>query len=86
MRNERPQILKSILDSRDLTKENEQALIEAIQRYKELFASPDSPVGTEDYHRSAILRETDADRHLSEEQLRLAQRPEANAASARQSY
>ncbi len=86
MRTERPQVLESILQTRDLTKENEAALVEAIKHYKELFASPHSPVGTEDYHRSAILQETAADRRMSEEQLRLASRPEANAATARQSY
>jgi F-type H+-transporting ATPase subunit alpha len=86
LRTQRPEILRSIAETKDLTKENEQALIEAIAHYKELFASPESPVGTEDYHQSAILQETDADRHMSEEQLRLAQRPEGNARSARQSY
>ncbi len=82
----RPEILASIRDTRQLTNENEQALIEAIQRYKDLFADPHSPVGTEDYSKSAILQETEADRRMSEDQLRLAARPETGAASARQSY
>jgi F-type H+-transporting ATPase subunit alpha len=86
LRLERPQILADIREKKQLTKENEQALVEAIKIYRELFADPRSPVGTESYHNSAILKETDADRHMSEEQLRLAGRPEANAAGARQSY
>jgi F-type H+/Na+-transporting ATPase subunit alpha len=86
MRNQRPEILASIRDTRDLTGDNEKALAAAVQHYKELFASPESPVGTEDYAKSAILNETDKDRRMSEEQLRLAGRPEANAQSARQGY
>src|SRR5690606_38540110 len=54
MRNERPEVLRSIVETKDLTKENEQALVAAIQRYKELFASPESPIGTEEYHQSPI--------------------------------
>jgi hypothetical protein len=34
-----------------------------------------SPVGTDNFADSAILQETDADRRMSEEQLRMAQRP-----------
>jgi F-type H+-transporting ATPase subunit alpha len=82
----RPEVLADIRETRQLSKENEQALVEAIRVYKELFASPESPVGTEDYAKSPILKETEADRRMSEDQLRLAQRPEAGAASARQSY
>ena len=54
--------------------------------YHDLFADPHSPVGTGIDADNPILRETDADRHMSEEQLQLAARPEANAAGARQSY
>jgi F-type H+-transporting ATPase subunit alpha len=43
-------------------------------------------VGTDDYASSAILHETDADRRMSEEQLRMSSRPEANASGARQSH
>jgi F-type H+-transporting ATPase subunit alpha len=86
MRTQRPEILQDILEKRDLTKETEEALVEAIKLYKELFASPESPVGTEDYAKSAILHETDADRRMSEDQLRLAARPEGSAAGARQSH
>src|SRR5690606_1658240 len=85
LRTQRPEILRDIVEKRDLTEENEQALVAAIKLYKELFASPESPVGTEDYAKSAILQETEADRRMSEDQLRLAARPEAGAASARQS-
>jgi len=81
-----PEILTEIRDSRILSKEVEEKLITAIKRYRELFADPNSPVGTEDYSKSAILHETDADRRMSEEQLRLAQRPESGASQARQSY
>jgi F-type H+/Na+-transporting ATPase subunit alpha len=81
-----PEILGDIRDSRVLSKENEQSLVAAIKRYKDLFADPHSPVGTEDYSKSAILHETEADRRMSEEQLRLAQRPESGAGTARQSY
>ncbi len=86
MRTQRPQILRDIVDSKDLTKENEAALVEAIKLYKELFASPESPIGTEDYAKSAILQETEADRRMSEDQLRLAARPESNASTSRQSH
>jgi F-type H+/Na+-transporting ATPase subunit alpha len=86
MRTQRPEVLESIRTTRDLTKENEEALAAAIQRYKELFADPESPIGTENYANSPILQETSSDRRMSEEQLRLAARPEAGAASARQSY
>jgi F-type H+-transporting ATPase subunit alpha len=86
MRNQRGEILSTIRDSRDLSADSEKDLKAAIEHYKELFASPESPVGTDEYHKSAILNETDADRRMSEEQLRLASRPEANAQSARQSF
>ncbi|HEX2187642.1 MAG TPA: F0F1 ATP synthase subunit alpha [Longimicrobiaceae bacterium] len=86
LRTTHPEILDGIRTAKDLTKENEEALVAAIKRYAELFADPHSPVGTENYADSAILQETDADRRMGEEQLRLAARPEANAASARQSY
>jgi F-type H+/Na+-transporting ATPase subunit alpha len=77
-------LLAEIRDTRVLSTENEAVLVAAIERYKELFADPESPIGTENYAQSAILDETDADRRMSEEQLRLAQRPESGAASARQ--
>jgi F-type H+/Na+-transporting ATPase subunit alpha len=80
------QILSDIRDSRVLSKENEEALVAAIKRYRDLFADPHSPVGTEDYSQSAILQETEADRRMSEEQLRLAQRPESGASGSRQSF
>jgi F-type H+/Na+-transporting ATPase subunit alpha len=86
LRANRAQLLSDIREQRVLSKENEQALVESIQLYKELFADPKSPVGTEDYSQSAILHETDQDRRMSEEQLRLAQRPESGASQARQSY
>lgn len=86
LRTEHPEVLEDIRRTKDLTEDNERRLKAAIERFRELFVSPDSPVGTEDYHRSPILQETEADRRMSEEQLRLAQRPEANAPSARQSY
>jgi F-type H+-transporting ATPase subunit alpha len=86
LRSQKPEILQGIREAKQLTDENERALIAAIGTYKELFADPNSAVGTENYANSAILKETAADRHMSEEQLRLAQRPEGNAASARQSY
>ncbi|HEX7239322.1 MAG TPA: hypothetical protein VF263_03570, partial [Longimicrobiaceae bacterium] len=85
LRTTHPEILASIRDSKDLTADNEKALVAAVQRYAEMFADPNSPVGTESYADSAILQETDADRRMSEEQLRMSSRPEANAASARQS-
>ncbi|CAN5804335.1 F0F1 ATP synthase subunit alpha [soil metagenome] len=86
LRNQHPEILAGIRDSKDLSSDNEKALDDAIARYKELFADPSSPIGTENYANSAILNETDTDRRMGEEQLRLASRPEGNAASSRQSY
>jgi F-type H+-transporting ATPase subunit alpha len=86
LRTQHPEILDDIRNTRDLSKENEQALVRAIEHYAELFADPHSPVGTDTYANSPILNETAADRHMSEEQLRLAARPEGNAAGARQSY
>jgi len=86
LRTTHPGILDGIRSSRDLTADNEKALRAAIERYAELFADPRSPVGTENYASSPILQETDADRRMGEEQLRMAARPEANAASARQGY
>ncbi|MEW5931486.1 MAG: F0F1 ATP synthase subunit alpha [Gemmatimonadota bacterium] len=86
LRTTHPEILDGIRTARDLTADNEKALVAAIRRYAELFADPHSPVGTENYADSAILQETDADRRMGEDQLRMAARPEANAASARQSY
>jgi len=86
LRTQHPEILDGIRTSKALSKENEQALVSAIKHYADLFADPHSPVGTESYANSPILQETDRDRHMSEEQLRLAARPEANAAAARQSY
>ncbi len=86
LRSTHPEILDGIREARALTKENEQELVAAIRRYAELFADPHSPVGTDSYANSAILQETDADRRMGEDQLRMAARPEANAASARQSY
>ena len=81
---ERPEILTSIRETKDLTKENEEALIAAIKRFKEVFASA-APEKTTDAA-SPILNETAEDRMMSDEQRRLAQRPEANAAGARQSH
>jgi F-type H+/Na+-transporting ATPase subunit alpha len=86
LRANHPGVLDGIRETKDLSKETEEALKGAIERYAELFADPHSPVGTENYADSAILHETDADRRMSEEQLRMASRPEANAAAARQSY
>jgi F-type H+-transporting ATPase subunit alpha len=86
LRSTHPQILDGIREARALTKENEEALVAAIRRYAEMFADPHSPVGTDSYANSAILQETDADRRMGEDQLRMAARPESNAASARQSY
>jgi len=57
-----------------------------LENYAELFADPHFLVGTESYADSPILHETDADRRMSEEQLRMASRPESNAQQARQSY
>jgi F-type H+-transporting ATPase subunit alpha len=86
LRANHPEILQGIRESRDLGGDTEQALKAAIDRYAELFADPHSPVGTEDFAESPLLHETDADRRMSEEQLRMSSRPEANAAAARQSY
>jgi F-type H+/Na+-transporting ATPase subunit alpha len=86
LRSNRAEMLQTIRQEKQLSKETEEQLVSAIEHYKELFASPESPVGTEDYAKSAILQETDADRRMSEEQLRLAQRPESGASQARQSY
>jgi F-type H+-transporting ATPase subunit alpha len=86
LRTQHPQIMDGIRTARELTADGETALKAALERYAELFADPHSPVGTDNYADSAILTETDADRHMSEEQLRMASRPEANAVSARQSY
>jgi F-type H+-transporting ATPase subunit alpha len=86
LRTQHPAILQSIRDERALTRETEEALKKAIGMYGQLFADPKSPVGTEDYANNPILNETDADRHMGDDQLRLAGRPEANAPSARQSY
>ncbi len=86
LRTTHPGILDAIRSTRDLSADNEKALRAAIERYAELFADPRSPVGTENYANSPILQETDADRRMGEEQLRMAARPEANAASARQGY
>ncbi|MQA92491.1 MAG: F0F1 ATP synthase subunit alpha [Gemmatimonas sp.] len=86
LRANRPEILADVRDKKLLTDETGQELAKAIEHYKELFADPTSPVGTENYADSPILRETDHDRRMSEEQLRLARRPESAAAQARQSY
>jgi len=86
LRTQHPEILQSIRDNRDLTADTEKALKDVIGMYGQLFADPHSPVGTEDYAHNPILHETDADRHMGEDQLRMAARPEANAAGARQSY
>jgi F-type H+/Na+-transporting ATPase subunit alpha len=80
------EILEQIRQARVLSKETEALLVPAIKRYKELFADPNSPVGTENYANSAILKETDKDRRMSQEQLQLAARPESGASQARQSY
>jgi F-type H+-transporting ATPase subunit alpha len=86
LRTERASVLDGIRETRDLPKEAEAALVEAIEHYKELFEDPSSPVGTEGYANNPLLTETASDRRMSEEQLRLAGRPEANAASSRESY
>ncbi|MEX0912794.1 MAG: F0F1 ATP synthase subunit alpha [Gemmatimonadota bacterium] len=86
LRANHPEVLASIRDEKKLTEETEKALVAAIELYKQLFKDPESPVGTEDYADSPILKETDRDRHMSEDQLRLAQRPESGASQARQSY
>jgi F-type H+/Na+-transporting ATPase subunit alpha len=82
---DRPKILQSIREQKVLSKETEQELVTAIKLYKDMFADPESPVGTENYANSAILQETEVDRRMSEEQARLAQRPESGAGGARQS-
>jgi F-type H+-transporting ATPase subunit alpha len=79
-----PEILASIRETKDLTKENEAALVAAIGRFKEVFASAAPEAGPQ--ASSPILSETAEDRMMSDEQRRLAQRPEANAAGARQSH
>ncbi|MBB4637603.1 F0F1 ATP synthase subunit alpha [Longimicrobium terrae] len=81
-----PELLDGIRSTRTLAGDAEKAMRAAIERYAELFADPHSPVGTDTYAQSAILNETAADRHMSEEQLRMASNPAANAAGARQSY
>jgi F-type H+/Na+-transporting ATPase subunit alpha len=86
LRSNRPGILDAIRDTGNLSQETEEELVKAIEHYAELFADPRSPVGTETYAENPILQETEADRRMSEEQLRMAQRPEGNAPSARQSY
>jgi F-type H+-transporting ATPase subunit alpha len=82
----RPEILGEIRDQRVLSKEAEEKLKAAIKLYHDLFADPSSPVGTENYGESPILHETEKDRRMSEEQLKLAARPESGAAQARQTY
>jgi F-type H+/Na+-transporting ATPase subunit alpha len=86
LRTQHAGVLEAIRNERDLSADTEKTLRAAIERYAELFADPSSPVGTENYADSAILHETDADRRMSEEQLRMASRPESNAAQGRQSY
>jgi F-type H+/Na+-transporting ATPase subunit alpha len=86
LRTQHAGVMQTIRDERALSDETENALRTAIERYAELFADPSSPVGTESYADSAILHETEADRRMSEEQLRMASKPGANAAQGRQSY
>jgi len=86
LRTQHPEILSSIREARDLTSETEGKLKDVIKLYGDLFADPKSPVGTDDFANNPILSETDADRHMGEDQLRMAARPESNAAGARQSY
>ena len=86
MRTQHPQVLEAIRTTKDLGAETEKGLRAAIERYAELFADPHSPVGTEEYHNNPILGETDANRRMSEEQLRMSSKPESNASGARQSY
>ncbi|HYJ79191.1 MAG TPA: hypothetical protein VEW03_06305, partial [Longimicrobiaceae bacterium] len=86
LRTQHAELLSGIRESRDLAPDTEKALRAAIEHYSDLFADPHSPVGTESFADSPILHETDADRRMGEEQLRLAARPEANAAASRQSY
>jgi F-type H+-transporting ATPase subunit alpha len=82
---ERPEILASIRETKDLTKETDEALKAAIERFKDIFASA-PPEEDPNKPSSPILSETAEDRMMSDEQRRLAQRPEANAAGARQSH
>ena len=82
----RPEILTDIREQKVLSKENEEKLKAAIKLYHDLFADPNSPVGTENYAESPILHETEKNRRMSEEQLKLASRPESGAAQARQTY
>jgi F-type H+/Na+-transporting ATPase subunit alpha len=86
LRTQHGELMGVIRNDREISAETESGLRAAIERYTELFADPTSPVGTDNYQESAILQETDADRRMSEEQLRMASRPEANAAQGRQSY
>ncbi len=86
LRTQHAGVLESVRDTRELNADAEKALVGAIKTYGELFADPRSPVGTDSFADSPILQETDADRRMSEEQLRLAGRPESNAASSRQSF
>ncbi|MET0396064.1 MAG: hypothetical protein ABW277_04500, partial [Longimicrobiaceae bacterium] len=86
LRTQHPQVLDAIRTSKTLGGDTETGLKAAIERYAELFADPHSPVGTDDYHQSPILQETDANRRMSEEQLRMSSKPETNAQGARQSY
>jgi F-type H+/Na+-transporting ATPase subunit alpha len=78
LRTNRPEILATSATA-GARKENEEALVAAIKHYKELFADPESPVGTEDYAEVGDPAGDRADRRMSEEQLRLAQRPESGA-------
>ena len=82
----RREILSAIAQEKVLSKENEEKLKEAVKLYRDLFASPNSPVGTENFASNPILTETEKDRLMSEEQLQLAQKPESDARGARQSY
>ena len=88
LRTERPQVLASVRETRDLTAEGEKALREAIEHYKELFVASEASgaPGAPGVGDSAILREGEEHRRLSDEQRKLAQRPEANASAARQSH
>jgi F-type H+-transporting ATPase subunit alpha len=82
----RPEILGEIRDQRVLSTEAEEKWKAAIKPYHDLLADPSSPVRTENYGESPILHETEKDRRMSEEQLKLAARPESGAAQARQTY
>jgi F-type H+/Na+-transporting ATPase subunit alpha len=86
LRTQHADVMDAIRTERDLSSETDASLRAAIERYAELFSDPNSPVGTESYADSAILQETEADRRMSEEQLRMASKPGANAAQGRQSY